>query len=53
MYIINFKTIRYELSGLGIIIHLIFNYKLLRPVSKLRLRKEQKKQEKQKTQEKN
>ena len=43
MYIINFKTIRYNLSASGDIIHSIFNYKLMRPVSNLRLPKEQKK----------
>ena len=42
MYIINFKTIRYKLSALGNTIHSIFNYKLLRPVCKLRLPKEKK-----------
>ena len=44
------KTIRYKLSALGNIIHSIFNYKLMRPVSNLRLPKEQKKQEKQQIQ---
>ena len=39
--ITNFKTIRYKLTAVGNIIHSIFNYKLLRPVNKLRLHKEQ------------
>ena len=42
MYI-NFKTIRYKLSASGNIVHSIFNYKLMRSVSNLRLPKEQKK----------
>ena len=42
MYIINFKTIRYELTPLGNIIHSILNYKFMRLVSNLGLRKEQK-----------
>ena len=33
MYIISSKTIRYKLSALGNIIHSIFNYKLMLPVS--------------------
>ena len=41
-YIIYFKTIRYKPSALGNIIHSIFKYKLMRPVSNLRLPKEQK-----------
>ena len=45
MYIINFKTIRYKLSASGDITHSIFNYKLMRPVSNLRLPKEQKKKQ--------
>ena len=40
MFIINFKTIHYELSASGNIIHSIVNYKLMRPVSNLRLPKE-------------
>ena len=52
MYIINFKTIRYKLSASGNIIHSVFNYKFMRPVSNLRLPKEQK-IEKQQIQEKN
>ena len=42
MYIINFKTICYKLTASGNIIHSIQNYKLMRPVSNLRLPKEQK-----------
>ena len=42
MYIINFNTIRYELGALGNIIHSIFNYNYIGPVSNLRLPKEQK-----------
>ena len=42
MYIINFQTIRYKQNVLGNIIHSIFNYQLKRPVSNLRLPKEQK-----------
>ena len=42
MYLINFKTISYKLSALGNIIHSIFNYKPMRPVSKLRLLKNKK-----------
>ena len=42
MYIINFKTICYKLNASGKIIHSILNYKLKRPVSNLRLPKEQK-----------
>ena len=37
--IINFKTIRYKLTALGKIIHLIVNYNSLRTVSVLRLPK--------------
>ena len=43
MYIINFKTIRYKLRASGNIIHSTFNYKPMRPVSNLRLPKEQEK----------
>ena len=42
MYIINFKTIRYELTASGNTIHSILNYKLMRPISNLGLPKEQK-----------
>ena len=42
MYIINFKTIRYKLSDSGNMIHSFFTYKLMRPVSYLRLPKDQK-----------
>ena len=38
--IINSQTIRYKLSASVNIIHSIFNYKLMRPVSTLRLPKE-------------
>ena len=41
--IINFKTIRYKLTALGKIIHLIGIYNFMRPVSTLRLLKELKK----------
>ena len=54
LYIINFKTIRYELTAPGNIIHLILTYEshsfdpqlreLMRPVSNLGLPKEQKQQ---------
>ena len=37
MYIINFKTVHYKLIASGNIIHSIFNYELMRPVSNLRL----------------
>ena len=37
--IIYFKTIRYKLTASGIVIHLIYNYRLMRPVSILRLPK--------------
>ena len=46
MNIITFKAIRYKPSASGNIIPSIFNYKLMRPVSNLRLPKEQKKLEK-------
>ena len=42
MYIKNVKTIRHKISALGKIIHSIFYYQLMRPVSNLRLPKEQK-----------
>ena len=42
MYIINFKTIRYELTASGNISHSILNYKLMRNVSNLGLPKKQK-----------
>ena len=45
-YIIIFNTFRYKLSASGNVIYSIFNYKLMRPVSNLRLPKEQKKTEK-------
>ena len=45
-YIINFKTICYKLSALGNIIHSFFNYTFMRPVSNLRLPKEQKNRKK-------
>ena len=38
--ITNFKTIRYKLTASGNINYSIFNYKLLRPVNKLRLPEE-------------
>ena len=38
--ITNFKTIRYKLTAPGKIIHLIPNYKLIRPARTLRLPKE-------------
>ena len=38
--IINFNTIRYKLTAPGNIIHLIPNYKLIRPARILRLPKE-------------
>ena len=38
--IIKFKTIQYKLKTSGNIIHIIVNYKFLRPVSILRLPKE-------------
>ena len=41
MFIINFKTIRYKLNASGNIIHSVLNYKPMRPVSNLRLPKEQ------------
>ena len=44
MFIIKFKTIRYKLTASGNIIHSILNYKPVRPVSNLRLPKEQKQQ---------
>ena len=44
MFIINFKTIHYKLTASGNIIHSILNYKTRRPVSNLRLPKEQKQQ---------
>ena len=44
MYIIDLKSIRYKLTALGNIIHSILIYKLMRPVSNLRLPKEQKQQ---------
>ena len=44
MFIINFKTIRYKLTALGKIIHSILNDKPMRPLSNLRLPKEQKQQ---------
>ena len=50
--IINFKTIRNKLSALGNIIHLIFNYKLMRPVSNFRLPKNKKNRKKQQIREK-
>ena len=53
IYVINIKTILYKLSASGNIIHSIFNYKLTRPVSNLRLPKEQKSRKKQQIQEKN
>ena len=40
--IINFQTIRYRLTALCKIFHLIVNYKFTRPVSILRLPKEKK-----------
>ena len=41
MYIIiTFKTFHYKLTALGNIVHSILNYKLMRPVSILRLPKE-------------
>ena len=42
MYIINFKTIRYELTASGNIIQLFVNYKPMRLVRSLGLPKEQK-----------
>ena len=42
IFIRNFKTIRYKLNASGNIIHLVLNYKPMRPVSNLRLPKEQK-----------
>ena len=44
MLIINFKTIRYKLIAPGNIIHSILYYKPMRPVSYLRLPREQKQQ---------
>ena len=44
MFMINFKTIRYKKTALGNIIHSTLNYKPMRPVSNLRLPKEQKQQ---------
>ena len=44
MFIINYKSIRYKLTASGNIIHSILNYKPIRPVSNLRLPKEQKQQ---------
>ena len=44
MFIINFKIIRYKLAASGNINHSILNYKPMRPVSNLRLPKEQKQQ---------
>ena len=44
MFVLNFKTIHYKLTAWGNIIHLILNYKPMRPVSNLRLPKEQKQQ---------
>ena len=41
-YIINIKTIRYKLAASSNIIHSTLNYKLMRPVSNLRLPNEQK-----------
>ena len=38
----NFNTIRYKLNASGNIIHSVLNYKPMRPVSNLRLPKEQK-----------
>ena len=52
MYILNFKTIRCKLRASGNIIHSVFNYQFLRPVSNSRLPKEQKNR-KQQIQEKN
>ena len=37
--IINFRTIRYQLTALGKIFHSYIKYKLMRPVSILRLHK--------------
>ena len=42
MYIINLKTIRYKRTASGNIIYSNLNFKLKRPVSSLRLPKEQK-----------
>ena len=42
MFIINFKTIRYNLTASGNLNHSILNYKPMRPVINLRLHKKQK-----------
>ena len=46
MYIVNSKIIRYKLTAWGKSFHFILNYKLMRPVSILRLAKEQKRESK-------
>ena len=47
MYVIvNFTNIRYKLTALSNIIHLIVKYKFMRPVSNLRLHKEKRQQQK-------
>ena len=46
--VINFNAIRYKLTASGNVVHSIISYKLMRPVSILRLHKSRQKQKNQK-----